>query len=204
LRIIDEDLLIRVSEFITQYQVKTGESPTHREIMSRLKLTAPRVHRYIHVLESRGMLSLQEDGGIKMPLNLDSSDVKYVPLIGAVRCGEPTLAVEDFDGMFKLPRQFTGSGDFFMLQAKGDSMEGAGIIEGDYLVIKEQGIADAGDIVVAMKESDNAAEEAEATLKRYMITDGRYVLHPENSEYEDIDAEGYRIIGKLVGFFRKV
>jgi len=129
-----------------------------------------------------------------------------VPKIGAVRCGQPTLAVEDYDGVFRLPREFTGTGEFFMLEAKGDSMIGANIFEGDYLVIRRQETADSGDIVVACRVSDCSSDE-EATLKRYLYNKGKPILRAENEDrnkYPDMDATEFRIIGKLKCIIRNM
>jgi repressor LexA len=203
MRAIDEDLLNRVAQYIAECQIGRGASPGQREIAARFKINSKRAHYYVHRLADRGTIGLNGDGTIAVPRRLDPSGARNVPLIGAVKCGEPTMATEEFEGMFKLPTEFTGTGDFFMLTAEGDSMEGAGIIEGDYLVIREQPTADIGDIVVALKESERSGD-AEATLKRYMLKNGKPVLHPENERYEDIDAEEYRIVGRLAGFYRKM
>ena len=92
---------------------------------------------------------------------------------------------------------FPGISEPFMLEAEGDSMTGANIFAGDLLVIRRQPTAVSGDIVVAVRESEFGCEESDATLKRYKYKNGKYVLHPENDNYEDIDAAGFRIIGKL-------
>jgi len=203
MRVIDEDLILQVIDFVTGYQVREGKSPTFDGIAWGLRITKPRAHRYVHTLADRGILSLDKNGSIEMPKVLDSSDVAHVPLMGAVRCGTPSMAVEDFDGMYKLPRDFTGSGSFFMLRAKGDSMINAGIVNGDFLVIREQQEASIGDIVVAIKESEDSGD-SETTLKRLVRNNGRYYLRPENEAYEDIDAAEYRIIGKLKSLIRTV
>lgn len=195
MRILDESLLIEIGEYIKQYQAMNGSSPTRRDIAEQFKITLPRVQRYIYALRSRETIDLNRDGKITLPYQFDSSEQRIVPLLGAVKCGEPTLAIEEYDGMFKLPREFTGTGTFFMLIAKGDSMINAGINEGDYLVIREQETAQHGDIVVACRVSEFSADE-EATLKRYKFENGKYIMHPENEAYEDMDANEFRIIGK--------
>lgn len=199
---LNENLLNDILEYITRYQVREGASPTFREITESFRLPGKSMaHRYVHALEDTGRLELNDDGSIAMPLNLDSSYTATVALIGEVRCGEPTAAIEDFEAMYKFPKDLIGDGDFFMLTAKGDSMIDTGIYEGDYLIIREQSTADIGDIVVALSSDDSG--ESDATLKRFLQKDGKYVLHAENDEYDDIDFKGYKIIGKLVGSYRK-
>jgi repressor LexA len=196
----DAGLLDRLAEYIFEWQRGGGESPTQAEVMKDLRLTAPTVHRYLHELERLGRIEFNANGTIKTPDILAAADYNQIPLIGEVRCGDPTMAIEEFDDMFKIPRRFTGSGEFFMLRAKGDSMSGAGIAEGDYVVIRRTNAADIGDIVVAFKAG---VDEGESTLKRWRRDNGRYYLHPENEAYEDIDATGFQIVGVLVGLYRR-
>ena len=193
---IDESLLLRIAEYIKRYQEDNGDSPTQREIADRFKTNQKRINKYVHTIADRGGLVFDGGGAILMPDKLDK-EYQFVPKIGAVRCGKPSLAIEDYEEAFRLPRELTGAGEFFMLTAEGDSMEGANIFEGDYLVIRRQETADSGDIVVAVRESEYGCEESDATLKRFMYKNGRPVLHPENENYGDLDAREFRIIGKL-------
>ncbi|MCL2796827.1 MAG: transcriptional repressor LexA [Firmicutes bacterium] len=197
--------MYRIAEYISEFQATNGYSPGQRGIADHFRITLPRAHRLVKALEGQGRIERNDDGTIATPYKLIPSDLNHVPLVGAVKCGKPTLAIEEFDGVFKLPKEFTGSGDFFMLRAEGDSMIDRGIEEGDYLVISEQPAAYNGDIVVACRESDYGIEEADATLKTYKKINGRYVLHAENKDggYEDMDASEFRIIGKLVSLIRK-
>lgn len=203
MRLLDENLLNEIGEYIKKYQVGKGESPSQRKIADKLKIDHRKTYRYVHALADRGIIDLESDGTITVPYKFDPSKQNIVPLIGAVRCGTPTLAIEEYDGIFKLPQEFTGTGTFYMLRAKGDSMVDAGIYENDYLIIREQKSANIGDIVVAYKICEKGGDDAAATLKRYKKKNDKYILHPENEDYEDIDANGYHIIGKLVSFIRR-
>jgi len=138
-----------------------------------------------------------------MPTNIDSSDVKHIPLLGKVACGQPIMVIENIEAMYKIPKRFCGSGELFMLRAEGDSMIGANIFEGDYLIVRKQYDAENGDIVIACKVSDNSSDE-EATCKRYRLKGGKPILQPENEKYEDIDASKYRIIGKVKSIVRDI
>jgi len=197
---LDEDLLSRMWDYIKNYHAENGESPTQREIAEYCGTNPRRAYKYVHVLASRGCFELDDyDGTIITPSRLDPMEYQFVPKIGIVRCGKPSLAVEDYDEVFRLPKEFTGTGEFFMLEAEGGSMIDANIFEGDNLVIRRQQTANPGDIVVAVKESDYGYEEADATLKTFKYKNGKPVLHAENDsgEYEDMDAREFRIIGKL-------
>lgn len=200
---IDERFLERMMEVVVLYQKKYGRSPTQRELVKSLSSNLRRVNYYVHKLKERNKIELTEENEIAVPKNIDSSDYEHIPLIGHIACGLPSLAIEDYESMYKIPRRFCGVGEFFMLIAKGDSMIGANIIEGDYLVIKRQEVADNGDIVVACKISDYS-NDSEATLKRYKYNNGHPILHAENPSYEDINAKEYRIVGKLKSIIRNI
>jgi repressor LexA len=200
---LDEGLLSRIAEYIASYQKRNGRSPGQRDIAAECKINSKRTYKYVHILANRDIIELNDDGTIAIAYNLVPSDIKTVPLIDAVKCGQTTLAIEDYEGMFQLPKDFTGEGDFFMLIAKGDSMINAGIFAGDYLVIRKQKTADNGDIVVACKIGAYDSGE-EAALKRYVIKNGKPILRHENEGYEEIDAKKCRIIGKLKSIIRKI
>jgi repressor LexA len=126
-----------------------------------------------------------------------SGESVSVPLIGEIACGSPILAVENYEGVYRLPNEFVGSGEHFMLRAKGSSMTGVGIRSGDYLIIREQPEADYGQIVAA-------CIDGEATVKTYRPQDDRIVFHAENPKYEDIEVKrgtDCRILGVVCGCF---
>lgn len=204
-RPLNEELVMRVYRYIRDCQREEGESPSQRTIAANLNMDHRKTHDYVHRLAARGYIELTADNQIAMPPHLAPKKQMRVPLLGEVKCGEPTTAYEDFEGMYQLSEEFVGKGKHFMLMAKGDSMIDAGIEAGDYLVIREQPTAESGDIVVACK--GEFCDEEEATLKRYKIlSDGSRILRAENGsgKYKDMDAGGFRIIGKLVSFIRKV
>ena len=99
--------------------------------------------------------------------------------VGSIRCGTPEFEEQDIDAYYTLPEAIFGRGEFYILTAKGDSMIEADIEEGDLVVVKKTAEAQKGDIIVALLNGEN-------TLKRLMISNGEYVLHPENSHMEDI------------------
>jgi len=203
---IDERLLIDIKNYIQEYQADWGRSPSMLTIAEHFRTNTKRVHKYVGRLTDSGVIDRDDRGRIQTPSNIDPDYYNPVPKVGLIACGKPTLAVEDYDGIFRLPREFTGSGEFFMLEAEGDSMIDANIFEGDLLVIRRQETANFGDIVVAVKESEYGCEDCDATLKRYKIKNGKPILHAENEErqdeYPDMDARKFRIIGKLKSLIR--
>jgi repressor LexA len=131
--------------------------------------------------------------------NLSENRIECVsiPLLGLVAAGVPLLAVENREETFSLPVHFTGTGEFFMLAVRGDSMIEAGILEGDLVVVRRQHDADNGDIVVALLDE-------EATVKRFYREKGRVRLQPENQLLEPIYTTELQILGKVIGLVRKI
>ena len=202
---LNEKLLLEISQYISRCQAEEGISPTFSEIAEKFNMTSKSTaHRYVHALANRGDIDLAADGSISMLPHLDSSYTTNIGLVGSIRCGEPATAIEDFESVYKFSKELTGEGSFFMLRAKGDSMINAGIYEGDYLIIRQQATAESGDIVAAIRKNEYSTDSGEATLKRFLRTGGVCILHPENEKYEDLDIKEYNIIGKLVGFYRKM
>lgn len=201
---INQNLMLDIISFIRKYQQEEGKSPSYRAIMKECRISSLSVvQRYVQRLSEAGDIETESGGSIAMDWRLSQSGTIGVPLIGSVYCGQPELAFEDYEGIYRLPKDITGEGEFFMLIAKGDSMKNANIFEDDYLVIRRQETADSGDIVVACRESECDISE-EATLKRYIVRNGKPILHPENEAYKDIDAKNCRIIGKLTTIIRNV
>ena len=121
-----------------------------------------------------------------------------IPIIGKIAAGLPILAEQNYDGEIEAPENMEGD---FALEVQGDSMIGAGILEGDYAICRETEVASSGQIVVAIR--DICPEYAEATLKYYMDNNGHPVLRAANPDYPDMPiSDGYRIAGKMVGLLR--
>ncbi|VEI12620.1 transcriptional repressor LexA [Trueperella bialowiezensis] len=118
-----------------------------------------------------------------------------VPAVGRIAAGGPILAEELIDDIYPLPRQFTGTGDFFMLEVSGDSMIDAAICDGDWVVIRRQHTAENGEIVAALIDG-------EATVKVFMRKDGHLWLMPRNSNYAPIAGDEAEILGKVVTVIR--
>lgn len=191
-----------ILEVIKRNIRQKGYPPSVREIGQAVGLSSSStVHGYLKKLEDKGFLRRDPTKPRAMEI-LDGfvhEKVEFVnvPLLGRVAAGLPLLAVENREDIFPLPLHFTGTGDFFMLTVRGDSMIEAGILDGDMVVVRSQNDAINGDIVVALLED-------EATVKRYYKESGRIRLQPENSLMEPIYATEIHVLGKVVGLVRKI
>ncbi|MDX6428504.1 MAG: repressor LexA [Streptosporangiaceae bacterium] len=121
----------------------------------------------------------------------------YVPLVGRIAAGGPILAEEAVEDIFTLPRQLVGEGTHFLLKVSGDSMIGVAIADGDWVVVRQQPVAENGDIVAAMIEG-------EATVKTFKRKDGHVWLLPQNQAYEPIPGDDASVLGRVVAVLRKV
>ena len=121
----------------------------------------------------------------------------YVPVVGRIAAGGPVLAEQSVEAVFPLPRELVGEGTLFLLRVTGESMVEAAICDGDWVVVRQQQVADNGDIVAAMIDG-------EATVKTFRRSDGRVLLMPHNPAYEPIPGEEATILGRVVTVLRKV
>lgn len=124
-----------------------------------------------------------------------------MPLLGRIAAGSPLLATENVEDYLTVPMDHASGGDHFALRVAGDSMMGAGILDGDVVVIRRQDEADQGDIVAALLPGP---AEDEATVKRLSRQRGRVMLMPENPAFDPIEMTDGRILGKVVAVLRKL
>ncbi|QBP41400.1 transcriptional repressor LexA [Paenisporosarcina antarctica] len=197
-----EDILA----FIKDEVRRKGYPPSVREIGEAVGLaSSSTVHGHLARLESKGLIRRDptKPRAIEI-LEIDNlndlrPNVINVPLIGKVTAGLPITAIENIEEFFPLPETFgTSEDNLFMLEIMGNSMIEAGILNGDYVVVKQQQTANNGDIVVAMTEED------EATVKRFFKEESYFRLQPENSSMEPIIVEQVSILGKVVGVYRHI
>jgi repressor LexA len=120
-----------------------------------------------------------------------------VPVVGRIAAGRPVLADEAVEEVFPLPRQLVGEGTLFMLRVTGDSMVDAAICDGDWVVVRQQPVAENGEIVAAMIEG-------EATVKTYKRRDGQVWLVPQNPAYEPISGNEATVLGRVVAVMRRI
>lgn len=186
---------------------KTGRAPTVRELQAKIGCSAPMgVVSHLNALELKGYISRIDNKarGIIITndkLNQSPDDIVQVPLVGNVACGMPIWAEELVEEIIPLPRTFVRYGqDVFMLRAQGDSMNQAGIDEGDYILFHKQDYADSGDKVVVLIGT-------EATVKKYVIKGDHEEFLPQSNNMlhqKIIPEEGtYMIQGKVIGVIKK-
>ena len=189
MKVISEDKVIKVLDFIKDFQKKEGRSPSFRQIAKGCSFPSlATAQKYVAILQSRGMIEKNSLGKINIPRNLSKGKTVIAPLVGTIACGTPILAEENIEETFQLPTAIFGNAKSMLLRASGDSMTGVGINDGDLIVAEICDTADEGDIVVALLEDS-------ATVKTLHKKNGHIYLHPENPNYEDIPADNVIIQG---------
>lgn len=217
----------RIRQFIEDFAQRSGYSPSYREIARATGLASlSSVSLHVRTLQKKGYLVREPGrprtavarpgawvpvrpapGGAAGPADAGGQrNAAYVPLAGRIAAGEPilsgeqVLAADSAEDAFVLPRQLVGEGELFMLRVSGDSMIGAGITDGDLVVIRQQADAENGDIVAALIDG----VEIEGTVKTLKRSGGHTWLMPQNPAYTPIPGDEATIVGKLVAVLRRV
>ena len=202
-----------ILKFIEKQIMTDGYPPSVREIGEAvgLKSTAT-VHGYLARLEEKGYIKKKDKKGRTLRLIKGSSgedkktsskefytqkELVDVPVIGKITAGMPILAVENVTDTFPITIDFVGNSDCFMLTVRGESMIEAGILDGDYILVKRQSNANNGEIVVALIED-------EATVKTFYKEKDHIRLQPENCTMDPIIVPNCEILGRVAGVFRKM
>lgn len=184
-----------ILNFIEQYTEQHGYPPSVREIGAAVGLRSPStVHTHLKTLAERGAIQRDERKTRALSMPDRETKCKGIPILGLVTAGSPILAFEEDNGT--LPYYPRERGEHFALKIRGDSMIGAGIEDGDYVVVRKQPTAIPGEIVVALIGE-------EATVKRLKRNRGNIWLMPENPNYEPIDGSECTILGKVVSLVRE-
>jgi repressor LexA len=198
-----------IYDYLSEYVHERGYPPTVREIGEAVGLASPStVHAHLANLERAGLLKRDPTKPRALELigrdrgGREDAKVLSLPLVGEIAAGGPLLAEQNVEDYLEVPELLAAGGADFLLRAKGESMIQAGILDGDYVVVRKQQDARNGDIVVALAGEDESADEA--TVKRFFREDGRVRLQPENDALEPIYASHVRILGKVIGVFRQV
>jgi repressor LexA len=191
----NEELITNILQFIDDEYCRLGKSPTMREIASKFNVTSACICKYIAEMEKRGLVSNNGTGrGISTKkMQKLALCTEQLPVVGSIACGTPMLAEENIESYITVSLNFLGNGKYFILRAKGNSMINAGIENGNYVIVKQQEVAQEGQIVVALIDN-------EATLKRYYIDTKRKQvrLHPENDNMEDMYFDSITIQGVAI------
>jgi repressor LexA len=192
----------QVLEFIENMIQKSGFPPTIREIGERFKITSTNgVRSILNALATKGYIKRRPlvSRGIELT-KLKSISYVSVPIVGRIAAGLPLLALENVESHIALDKSFISGDGLFSLKVVGDSMIGAGIFEGDYVVARQNESLEKGDIVVAIIGE-------EATVKRYFPEKNQVRLEPANPTYGpiiiDSKTPGFYIAGKVVGLLRR-
>lgn len=190
----------RILEYIKSEIQTKGYPPSVREIANAVGLkSTSTVHGHLMRLEKKGLLHRDAMKPRAMEVIGDPNFVRNattaIPVIGRVTAGQPILAEENVEEYVPIPEIMLGDGTHFILLVKGESMIQAGIMDGDYVVVRKQPEATNGDIVVAMIEDS-------ATVKRFYRENGRFRLQPENPTMEPIYTDEVTILGKVVSLYR--
>ena len=191
-----------IFDFIRRYLRKYGYPPTVREIGKALGLHSPStVHAHLAKLEQIGLLRRDPSKPRAIELMagkaLKALKGPGVPVVGNVAAGEPILAEENIEDYYEVPSVIGGEGGDYILKVRGDSMKDAGILEGDFVVVRPAGEAKNGEIVVALIGD-------EATVKRFYRERNAIRLQPENKAHKPIRTKDAKLLGKVVGVFRTV
>jgi repressor LexA len=191
-----------IFDFIRRYASRYGYPPTVREIGKAVGLhSSSTVHAHLANLEKVGLLRRDPTKPRAIELLVDRAKRAVrgpgLPLVGHVAAGEPVLAEENIEEYLDIPAVVGGENGDYVLRVKGDSMKDAGILEGDYVVVRQASDAENGEIVVALIED-------EATVKRFYREKGRVRLQPANKAYKPIRTRDAAVLGRVVGVFRSV
>lgn len=191
-----------ILEYIKEKIRTAGYPPSVREIGQAVGLkSSSTVHAYLVQLEELGYL--RRDPATPravIPVSPEEKKVSTaieIPVVGDVAAGTPILASENIETYFPVPVDMLGSGSHFILKVKGESMIEAGILDGDYLIVRQQDDASNGEIVVAMVDN-------EATVKRLYRHDDYIELRPENMAMDPIIVPQAKVLGKVAGLLRKI
>lgn len=195
-----------IIDFIRKEVRDKGYPPSVREIGEAVGLaSSSTVHGHLARLEKKGLIRRDPTKPRAIELLVDDDrpvqddfemSIVRVPVVGKVTAGQPITAVEHVEEYFPLPENVVSSDNVYMLRVSGDSMIEAGILDGDYVIVRQQNVANNGDIVVAMTDED------EATVKRFYKEKNQFRLQPENATMEPIYLDSVTILGKVIGVYR--
>ncbi|GAA3430083.1 transcriptional repressor LexA [Streptosporangium sandarakinum] len=205
----------KILEVIRDSVQQRGYPPSMREIGEAVQLTSTSsVSHQLTALQRKGYLRRDPHRPRALEVRLPGEPVlwvdpdaaqetvsrptaAYVPLVGRIAAGGPILAEESVEDVFALPKQLVGEGTLFLLQVTGDSMIEAAIADGDWVVVRQQPVADNGDVVAAMIDG-------EATVKTFKRKGGHVWLVPHNPNYDPIPGDEATVLGKVVAVLRKL
>ena len=192
------DSMDRIIPFVDDYYRKHHHSPSLRQIAAGTGVSHMTVKRMLNTMAESGLIDYDGETVVTELTTKTSEDTVNVGIIGSIPCSNLALEEEAVEEIVQLPTALFGKGDLFLLHASGDSMTGAGIDDGDLVLIRKQEEARNGDIVVAFVEGEGN------TLKRYKQYGNTVFLHPENPKYQDIPLQDCKIQGIAVSVIKQL
>lgn len=200
--LIKGDKQSEILTFIRKEIQDKGYPPSVREICNAVGLkSTSTVHGHLERLEKKGFIRRDPTKPRAIEILDDyqkRKEMVNIPVIGKVTAGQPILAVENVEDVFPIPFDFVQTNyQTFILKVQGESMIEAGIFDGDYLIVEQRSTAENGDIVVALIDDG-------ATVKTFYKEDGYIRLQPQNSTMNPILVKDVKILGKVIGLFRRV
>jgi repressor LexA len=208
----------KVLQVIRESVQRRGYPPSMREIGEAVGLTSTSSVSYqLSTLQNKGYLrrdagrprtvevrlpghpAVRPEHGFDddVPMDITSQEAAYVPVVGRIAAGGPILAEQSIEDIFPLPRQLVGEGTLFLLKVVGDSMINAAIADGDWVVVRQQPVAENGDIIAAMIDG-------EATVKTFKRSGSHVWLMPHNPAYTPIPGDEADILGRVVAVLRRL
>lgn len=195
----------RILNYLVDYLKDNTYQPSIREIGKRFGIKSTKtVSEHLQSLADKGFIErdASRSRGVKiLGMNL-APGVLNVPVYGRIAAGVPALLREDVTDTFELDRKLVGSTDAFMLEVRGDSMAGMGILSGDHVIVEpaDEGDLENGEVVAARVDGD-------ATVKRYFANGGKVVLEPANPNYAPIlvhEHNDFTVLGRVTGVYRRL
>lgn len=201
----------QILEYVAEKVAERGYPPSVREVCDALGLaSSSTVHSHLQALQRKGYLRIDPTKPRAIEVLFDAETglpaerrpARSVPLVGRIAAGAPILAEENVEEIYPMPTDLVGDGTIFMLEVHGESMIDAGIMDGDYVIIRQQPTAHSGEIVAAMVPGEF---EAEATVKTIRHRGSAIFLEPANPTMQPFEApSGTEILGKVVAVLRKL
>ncbi len=187
----------RVFDYLKEFLEEKGYPPTLSEIAARLGLSRVGAMKHLLVLERKGYIRRSRRARDIELIGVPKS--RNVPVLGRVQAGEPLLAVENIEGEVAIDSTMAKGEKIFLLKVKGDSMIEAGILDGDFVLVRPQSHVERGEIAVALIED-------EITVKRFFREGDKVKLQPENAALSPIIVKSseVKIVGKIIGLFRRI
>ena len=190
-----------ILEYIKSQILQKGYPPSVREICEAVHLkSTSSVHAHLETLEKNGYIHRDPTKPRTIEIcddsfNLTRREMVNVPIVGQVAAGAPIFAEQNIESYFPIPAEVMPNAPTYMLKVKGESMINAGILDGDYVLVKQQEVARNGEMVVALVDDS-------ATVKTFYKEDGHFRLQPENDTMDPIIVPEVSVMGKVIGVFR--